>query len=138
MNVIETPLRLFCELTLEGALSGNYTYEFQRQVTDADGNEVVRPQIMTRDMSAEEAVAVLQTGSAEKAAEIKALHAQIASMQEAAKVAEAQAKAVVDDLVAQLADENSRVVALNELVQKIKSANQQWDNQVLGALDKIP
>lgn len=89
-DIIETPLRLFAELTPAGALAGHYQLEFQRRV-EVDGKEIVPAAHMTKDLTPEEGAAILSSDAAKLAAQVQALNQQVAELQGQIKAAEAVA-----------------------------------------------
>jgi len=131
MQVIDTPLRLFAELDLNGSLAGRFQQEFQRQVKNDDGAEVMAPQILVKDLTSEEGAAVLESEAANKAAQIQALSKQIAACQEQLKAQAEAASALVAKLQAE-------VQTLKAFVSATKDANQAWDTTVLPLLKGLP
>lgn len=78
---VDTPLRLFAELTVEKTLAGRYMVETQRR-TEVNGVELAPPRIVVLDITPEEGAAILASDAAGKAAEVQALHAQVGVLQE--------------------------------------------------------
>ena len=118
-NVIDTPLRMICELTLQGALAGRYQLEFQRRVED-NGVEIVPPSVRTRDLTSDEGAAILNTDASGKAAEVQALSQQVADLQD-----------VESDL-------RKRLAAALEALRAVARADGEWDttprSQVIAVL----
>ena len=87
-DVIDTPLRLFCEMTVDRRLAGRYQLEVQRRVEE-NGAEIVGAQIKVIDVSAQDAAAIINTDAARITADLQAAHAQIADLQERLTLASA-------------------------------------------------
>ena len=117
-DVIETPLRLIAELTTDGTLAGRYQLEFQRRI-EVDGKEVVPPAHMTRELTAEEGAAILNSNAAQLAGQVQALNAQIASE----RITAAEAVKAAD------------VAATARVVAAFRQADAAWDEQVSGILN---
>lgn len=129
MKVIETPLRLFCELALDGSLTGHYQQEFQRRVEDDDGAELMSPQTLIKDLTPEVGAAILASGAAAKAAEIQVLSKQIADMQ-------AEAAALAETNRAEISKLQQTIQNHEILLKAVADANAAWDSTVGEALDK--
>lgn len=120
-NIIDTPLRLFVELTPQGAVAGHYQLEFQRRV-EVDGAEVVPAAVKVRDLTSDEGAAIVGGDAAAKAAQVQSLSAQVQTLR--------------DQLAAKTADLAEAIEALRA----VAAADAAWDNtpraQVASILEK--
>lgn len=114
-DVIETPLRLFAELTTTGALAGKYQLEFQRRV-EVDGKEVVPAAHMSKDITPEEGAAILESEAASLAAQVQALSQQVAAQQ--MEIAAMSNRALTAE------------AAAATLMATIREADRSWDEKV--------
>lgn len=114
-DVIETPLRLFAELTTSGALAGRYQLEFQRRI-EVNGVEIVPASIMVKDLTAKEGAEIVGTDAANLASQVQALSAQIAEERDASQAHVAQLMSALSQAQTEAASAKAIVDAVSQAV----------------------
>lgn len=125
-DIIDTPLRLFAELTLAGELAGRYQLEFQRRV-EVDGVEVVPVAIKVRDLTTEEGAAIINSDVATKTAELLTLNETVQGIRDAASTKEAELRSEIARLAGELGAAKSALTL-------VANADAAWDANVRNAV----
>lgn len=114
-DVIETPLRLFAELTTGGALAGRYQLEFQRRI-EVNGVEIVPAAVMIKDLTAEQGAQIVGTDAANLASQVQTLSAQIAEERAASQAQVDQLTSALSQAQREAADAKAIVNAVSQAV----------------------